>query len=77
MNVLAHPSLAVAELGALGVARVSSGSLPYRAAVDAAVNAVSALRAGTPLPAATSYWEIQERLVTLAHSAGENNSGSL
>ena len=38
VNVLAHPSLTVAELGELGIRRVSSGSLPYRAAVDAAVN---------------------------------------
>jgi 2-methylisocitrate lyase-like PEP mutase family enzyme len=63
VNVLAHPSLTVAELGELGVRRVSSGSLPYRAAVDAAVNVARALRDGTPLPAATSYWEMQARLV--------------
>ena len=31
VNLLAHPSLTVAELGELGVRRVSSGSLPYRA----------------------------------------------
>jgi len=62
VNVLAHPSLTVAELGSLGVRRVSSGSLPYRAAVDAAVAVVSALRDGTTLPAATSYWEMQARL---------------
>ncbi|WP_226759997.1 isocitrate lyase/PEP mutase family protein [Arthrobacter sp. SO3] len=64
VNVLAHPSLTVAELGELGVRRVSSGSLPYRAAVDAAVNVVNALRDGKPLPAATSYWEMQTRLVS-------------
>jgi 2-methylisocitrate lyase-like PEP mutase family enzyme len=64
VNVLAHPSLTVAELGELGVRRVSSGSLPYRAAVDAAVNAVTALRDGKPLPAATPYWEMQSRLVS-------------
>jgi 2-methylisocitrate lyase-like PEP mutase family enzyme len=55
--VLAHPSLTVAELGELGVRRVSSGSLPYRAAVDAAVNVANALRDGQPVAAATPYWE--------------------
>lgn len=62
VNVLAHPALTVAELGALGVRRVSSGSLPYRAAVDAAVKSVDALRDGRPAPPATSYWEMQSRL---------------
>ncbi len=66
VNVLAHPSLTVAELGELGVRRVSSGSLPYRAAVDAAVNVVSALRDGKQVPAATSYWEMQSRLTNFA-----------
>ncbi|MEO6826158.1 MAG: isocitrate lyase/phosphoenolpyruvate mutase family protein [Microbacteriaceae bacterium] len=63
VNVLAHPTLTVAELWELGVRRVSSGSLPYRAAVDAAVNVMDSLREGTPLPTATSYWELQSRLV--------------
>ena len=66
LNVLAHPSLTVAELGELGVRRISSGSLPYRAAVDAAVNVVNALRDGTPVPAATPYWEMQSRLVSFS-----------
>ena len=66
VNVLAHPSLTVAELGELGVRRVSSGSLPYRAAVDAAVNVVNALRDGTQVPAATPYWEMQSRLVSFS-----------
>ncbi len=63
VNVLPHPSLTVAELGELGVGRVSSGSLPYRAAVDAAVTIATALRDGTPVPAATSYPEMQSRLI--------------
>jgi len=62
INVLAHPSLTVGELGKLGVRRVSSGSLPYRAAVDAAVTIAHALRDNRPLPAATSYGEMQSRL---------------
>ncbi|MCV9993514.1 isocitrate lyase/phosphoenolpyruvate mutase family protein [Paeniglutamicibacter sp. ZC-3] len=63
VNVLAHPALDLAALGRLGVRRVSSGSLPYRAAVDAAVGAVNALREGRQAPAATPYGEMQERLV--------------
>ncbi|MDE8670250.1 isocitrate lyase/phosphoenolpyruvate mutase family protein [Pseudarthrobacter sp. H3Y2-7] len=71
VNVLAHPSLTVPELGELGVRRVSSGSLPYRAAVDAAVNAVNALREGKPAPAATPYWEMQSRLASFSqHNTG-------
>jgi 2-methylisocitrate lyase-like PEP mutase family enzyme len=66
VNVLAHPSLTVAELGELGVRRVSTGSLPYRAAVDAAVNVANALRDGQPTPAATPYWEMQSRLVSFS-----------
>lgn len=71
VNVLAHPSLTVAELGELGVRRVSSGSLPYRVSVDAAVNSVVALRDGAKAPAATSYWEMQSRLV--AFNQGDLN----
>lgn len=66
VNVLAHPALTVAELGELGVRRVSSGSLPYRAAVDAAVNVVNALRDGREVPVATPYWEMQSRLVSFS-----------
>lgn len=71
LNVLAHPSLTVAELGELGVRRVSSGSLPYRAAVDAAVNVVNALRDGTQVPVATSYWEMQARLESFSQGRQE------
>lgn len=69
VNVLAHPFLTIAELGALGVRRVSSGSLPYRAAVDSAVQTLTALRDGLQLPAATSYWEVQEQLVVFNQSS--------
>lgn len=62
VNLLAHPTLTVVELGELGVRRVSSGSLPYRAAVDAAVNVAAVLRDGGQLPAATPYAEMQSRL---------------
>lgn len=71
VNLLAHPTLTVAELGDLGVRRVSSGSLPYRAAVDAAVAAVTTLRDGKPATAATSYWEMQARLVEFSEGSGD------
>ena len=62
VNVLAHPTLTVPELGGLGVRRVSSGSLPYRCSVDAAVRAVADLRDGRTTPGATDYWSMQSRL---------------
>lgn len=65
LNVLAQPTLSVAELGDLGVHRVSSGSLPYRASVDAAVNSVLSLRDSLPLPKATSYWDMQNQLLAI------------
>ena len=66
VNVLAHPSLTVAELGELGVRRVSSGSLPYRAAVDAAVTWSTPCVTAQQVPAATPYWEMQSRLVSFS-----------
>ncbi|TFD57687.1 isocitrate lyase/phosphoenolpyruvate mutase family protein [Cryobacterium suzukii] len=68
VNVLAHPSLTVAELGQLGVRRVSSGSLPYRAALDAAVSIATDLRDNRQPPAATPYWELQSRLVAFSQA---------
>jgi len=44
LNVLAVPGLTVKQLGDLGVRRVSTGSLPYRAAIDAAVAVATAVR---------------------------------
>ena len=66
VNVLAHPSLTVAEVGELGVKPVSSGSLPYRAARDRAVDTVATLRDNRQTPTATSYWDRQARLATFS-----------
>jgi 2-methylisocitrate lyase-like PEP mutase family enzyme len=63
VNVLVVPGLSLAELADLGVRRVSTGSLPYRAAVDAAVQAAQNVRDGVPPPAATPYPVMQARLV--------------
>ena len=63
VNVLVVPRLSLAELVALGVRRVSTGSLPYRAAIDAAVEVAENVRKGVPPRAATAYPEMQGRLV--------------
>ena len=65
LNTLLVPQLSLAELGELGVRRVSTGSAPYRAALDAAVGVATAARAGDPVPSATSYGEMQGRLLRL------------
>ncbi|MEV0030290.1 isocitrate lyase/phosphoenolpyruvate mutase family protein [Nocardia sp. NPDC050793] len=50
----------VAELAALGVRRISTGSLLYRAALAAAVDVADAVRAGRPVAAGIpSYRDIQ------------------
>ena len=69
LNVLVVPGLTLAELGGLGVRRVSTGSLPYRVAIDAAVGVATAVRDGRALPAATSYAESQQRLLDFARLA--------
>lgn len=63
LNVLANPALSPVELAELGVRRISTGSLPYRAAIDAAVVAAAAVRDGRRAPTATPYPEMQARLV--------------
>jgi 2-methylisocitrate lyase-like PEP mutase family enzyme len=70
VNVLVTPGLSLAELGALGVRRVSTGSLPYRAAIDAATAIATAVRDGLPVPRATPYPAMQERLVRYASRPG-------
>ncbi|WP_275006523.1 isocitrate lyase/PEP mutase family protein [Promicromonospora iranensis] len=62
LNVLVVPGRTVGQLGELGVRRVSTGSLPYRAAVDAAVAVATAVRDGHDVPPATPYPEAQARL---------------
>lgn len=64
VNVL--PVLPLDELAALGVRRVSTGSLPYRAAIDTAVEVAAAVRDGRPAPTATPYPQLQARLARFA-----------
>ena len=63
LNVLVVPGLTLTELGELGVRRVSTGSLPYRAAIDAAVGVAEAVRDGVAVPSAPPYPAMQARLV--------------
>lgn len=63
VNVLAMPGRSLAELAGLGIRRVSTGSLPYRAAMYAAGEVVRAVRDGGAVPAALPYADLQARLV--------------
>jgi 2-methylisocitrate lyase-like PEP mutase family enzyme len=67
LNVLASPRVSPVDFAALGVRRVSTGSLPYRAALSAAVQVAVATRGGLPFPAAVSYRDMQEQLTRYAH----------
>jgi 2-methylisocitrate lyase-like PEP mutase family enzyme len=68
VNVLAIPGRSLAELAGLGIRRVSTGSVPYRAAMHAASEVVLAVRDGRAVPDAVPYAELQARLVS--HAAG-------
>lgn len=70
VNTLVIPGMAVEELAALGVRRVSTGSLPYRAAAHAAVAVAGAVRDHGALPPAVPYTDLQSRLVRYARETG-------
>ena len=59
VNVLASPTLTRRQLADVGVARISTGSLLYRAALSHAVAAARAVRDGQPPPAALGYDQVQ------------------
>lgn len=59
VNVLASTTQSARELMQLGVRRISTGSLPYRAALDAAVFVATSARDGGLVPTATSYSRMQ------------------
>jgi 2-methylisocitrate lyase-like PEP mutase family enzyme len=63
VNTLPVPGMTLTELGALGVARVSTGSTAYSAWLYAAAAAARAVRDGQPLPPSTPYAELQSRLI--------------
>lgn len=70
VNVLVTPGRSLAELADVGVRRVSTGSLPYRAAIRAALEVADAVRHGGPLPEGIPYSRLQARLTEYARSAG-------
>jgi len=71
LNTLPVPGLTLTDLGELGVARVSTGSAPYRAGLYAAAQVARAVRDGQPLPPSAPYGELQGRLIDY-----ENHSGT-
>jgi 2-methylisocitrate lyase-like PEP mutase family enzyme len=62
VNALVVPALTISDLAGLGIRRVSTGSLPYRAAIDAAVAVATAVRDGGKPPTATPYPQAQASL---------------
>jgi len=62
LNVLAVPGASLDDLGRLGVRRVSTGSLPYRVALKAALDTAEAVRTGADLPGAVTYPDLQDLL---------------
>ena len=68
VNVLPVPGHSPAALAELGVRRVSTGSLPYRAAMHAAVRAAVAIRDGSAFPDALPYADMQLGLVGYTNS---------
>jgi 2-methylisocitrate lyase-like PEP mutase family enzyme len=60
VNVLATPEYTLEQLTALGVRRISTGSLPYRAALDAAVRVATDVRGGRAAETETTYARVQE-----------------
>jgi 2-methylisocitrate lyase-like PEP mutase family enzyme len=70
LNTLPVPGLTLTHLGELGVARVSTGSAPYRAASYAAAQLVRAVRDGQPLPPSTPYDALQRRLIGYENHTG-------
>ena len=72
LNVLALAGgQTVAELGALGVARVSTGSLLFRAAIAATVAVARSVAANEPGPTGLREYTEITRLVEDRHSPGE------
>jgi 2-methylisocitrate lyase-like PEP mutase family enzyme len=70
LNTLPVPGLTLTDRGELGVARVSTGSAPYRAGSCAAAQLARAVRDGQPLPPTTPYGELQERLIDYENLSG-------
>ena len=72
LNVLVIPALQLVDLAGLGVRRVSTGSLPYRAAIQAAADVAIGVRDGWPTPDAIGYADLQARLVRYEESSQDS-----
>ncbi|TDK24070.1 isocitrate lyase/phosphoenolpyruvate mutase family protein [Arthrobacter crusticola] len=71
LNVLASTVHTSTELGGMGVRRISTGSLPYRAALDAALRVATDARDGRPATRATPYDAVQRMLEGFERTTGE------
>ncbi len=69
VNLLPVPGKSLTDLAELGVRRVSTGSLPYRVTLTAAVGAAAAVRDGSPLPDAVDYHDLQAQLAAFSGEA--------
>ncbi|MDA3649954.1 isocitrate lyase/phosphoenolpyruvate mutase family protein [Saccharopolyspora indica] len=58
VNILFQPGLDLEELAALGVRRVSTGSLLYRAALHGAITTARAVRDGSPVAAGVPGYSV-------------------
>jgi 2-methylisocitrate lyase-like PEP mutase family enzyme len=67
VNALISPKISLDEFAGLGVRRVSTGSLPYRAAMRAGLGVAEAVRDGTALPDGVPYSELQDMLRNAHH----------
>jgi 2-methylisocitrate lyase-like PEP mutase family enzyme len=76
VNTLPVPGLSLADLGAVGVARVSTGSAPYSAGLYAAAQTARAVRDGAPLPPSTPYPDLQARLVDYENHRHTTRAGT-
>jgi hypothetical protein len=75
VNVLVVPGRTLDQLAETDISRASTGSLPYRAALDAAVGVTTAVRDETQPTSATPYHEAQQRLARYAHKGQRHYNG--
>jgi len=74
LNVLAQPNLSACRLAELGVRRISTGSLLFRNALRAAVEAACAVRDGEPVSSEPSYGNLFPLAVAwLAVASGQGH----
>lgn len=66
LNELAVAGMSLDALGRLGVGRVSTGSMPYRVALRAALDTTEAVRQGGDLPGSVVHLELQNSLLAFA-----------